>query len=46
MRGEERTVAVRVQPSADVDERAVLGDGTSVWHLAQVWLEALQPVGQ
>jgi acetyltransferase-like isoleucine patch superfamily enzyme len=29
-------VAVRIQPSADVDERAVLGDGTSVWHLAQV----------
>lgn len=29
-------MAVRVQPSADVDERAVLGDGTSVWHLAQV----------
>jgi len=29
-------VTVRVQPSADVDERAVLGDGTSVWHLAQV----------
>jgi acetyltransferase-like isoleucine patch superfamily enzyme len=29
-------VGVRVQPSADVDERAVLGDGTSVWHLAQV----------
>lgn len=25
-----------VADSADVDERAVLGDGTSVWHLAQV----------
>jgi acetyltransferase-like isoleucine patch superfamily enzyme len=25
-----------VQPSADVDERALLGAGTSVWHLAQV----------
>lgn len=25
-----------VHPSADVDERATLGDGTSVWHLAQV----------
>lgn len=23
-------------PSADVDEEAVLGDGTTVWHLAQV----------
>ncbi len=29
-------MTVRVQESADVDERAVLGDGTSVWHLAQV----------
>lgn len=27
---------VRVHPSADVDERAELGEGTSVWHLAQV----------
>ena len=26
----------RVMPSADVDERAQLGDGTTVWHLAQV----------
>lgn len=26
----------RVEPSADVDPRAQLGDGTSVWHLAQV----------
>ncbi len=29
-------MAGRVQPSADVDERATLGEGTSVWHLAQV----------
>jgi acetyltransferase-like isoleucine patch superfamily enzyme len=29
-------VTVRIVPSADVDERAELGDGTSVWHLAQV----------
>jgi UDP-2-acetamido-3-amino-2,3-dideoxy-glucuronate N-acetyltransferase len=29
-------VTVRVHPSADVDESAVLGPGTSVWHLAQV----------
>lgn len=28
--------AVRVVPSADVSPEAVLGDGTSVWHLAQV----------
>ena len=26
----------RVQPSADVDERAEVGAGTSVWHLAQI----------
>jgi UDP-2-acetamido-3-amino-2,3-dideoxy-glucuronate N-acetyltransferase len=26
----------QVQPSADVDERATLGTGTTVWHLAQV----------
>ena len=26
----------QVQPTADVDERAVLGSGTQVWHLAQI----------
>ncbi|AXI77831.1 acyltransferase [Peterkaempfera bronchialis] len=26
----------RIQPSADVDERAEVGEGTVVWHLAQV----------
>ncbi|MDI2132260.1 acyltransferase [Yinghuangia seranimata] len=26
----------RIMPSADVDDRAKLGDGTVVWHLAQV----------
>lgn len=26
----------RILPSADVDERATIGDGTTVWHLAQV----------
>ncbi|MFD7578882.1 DapH/DapD/GlmU-related protein [Kitasatospora sp. NPDC059817] len=26
----------RIEPSADVDERAVIGAGTTVWHLAQV----------
>jgi UDP-2-acetamido-3-amino-2,3-dideoxy-glucuronate N-acetyltransferase len=31
----DRTIAV-VQPTADVDERAALGAGTIVWHLAQV----------
>jgi acetyltransferase-like isoleucine patch superfamily enzyme len=27
---------VRIMPSADVDDRAKIGAGTSVWHLAQV----------
>ena len=27
---------VQVQPSADVDDSAVLGAGTTVWHLAQI----------
>ncbi len=29
-------MSVRVQDSADVDPTAVIGDGSSVWHLAQV----------
>lgn len=29
-------MTARVQPSADVDDQAVLGDETVVWHLAQV----------
>lgn len=29
-------MAVRILDSADVDPRAVIGDGSSVWHLAQV----------
>ncbi|GAA2418070.1 acyltransferase [Actinomadura vinacea] len=29
-------MGVRIQPSADVDERADIGDGSAVWHLAQV----------
>lgn len=29
-------MAIRIADSADVDERAVIGQGTSVWHLAQV----------
>jgi UDP-2-acetamido-3-amino-2,3-dideoxy-glucuronate N-acetyltransferase len=28
--------ALRVQPTADVDDSAVLGTGTTVWHLAQI----------
>ncbi|MDO5712066.1 MAG: acyltransferase [Micrococcales bacterium] len=34
-------VAVRIQPSADVSEGATLGDGTCVWHLAQVREDAV-----
>jgi UDP-2-acetamido-3-amino-2,3-dideoxy-glucuronate N-acetyltransferase len=35
------SASVHVQPSADVDERATLGPGVTVWHLAQVreWAE-------
>ena len=29
-------MTVRIVPSADVDERATVGDGSAVWHLAQV----------
>jgi UDP-2-acetamido-3-amino-2,3-dideoxy-glucuronate N-acetyltransferase len=29
-------VTVRIAPSADVDERSQIGDGSSIWHLAQV----------
>ncbi|QAY68924.1 acyltransferase [Xylanimonas protaetiae] len=29
-------MAVRVAPSADVSDDAVVGDGSSIWHLAQV----------
>jgi UDP-2-acetamido-3-amino-2,3-dideoxy-glucuronate N-acetyltransferase len=29
-------MTVRLAPSADVDEKATIGDGSSVWHLAQV----------
>jgi UDP-2-acetamido-3-amino-2,3-dideoxy-glucuronate N-acetyltransferase len=29
-------MTVRIQPSADVDPSAVIGDGSSIWHLAQV----------
>ncbi len=34
-------MAVRIQPSADVAESARLGEGTSVWHLAQVREDAV-----
>ena len=34
-------MAVRIQPSADVDPRAQIGDGSSVWHLAQVREDAV-----
>ncbi|HEX4728751.1 MAG TPA: DapH/DapD/GlmU-related protein [Jatrophihabitans sp.] len=29
-------MSVRIQDSADVDPTAVIGDGSSIWHLAQV----------
>ena len=29
-------MSIRVLPSADVDPTAVIGDGSSVWHLAQI----------
>ncbi len=29
-------MAVKILPSADVDESAILGDGSSIWHLAQI----------
>lgn len=29
-------MSVTIHPSADVDERASIGDGTRIWHLAQV----------
>ena len=29
-------MTTRIAPSADVDERAQIGEGSSVWHLAQV----------
>ena len=29
-------VTFTVVDSADVDTRAIIGDGTSIWHLAQV----------
>lgn len=32
---------VRIQPSADVSPQAILGDGVSVWHLAQVREQAV-----
>jgi acetyltransferase-like isoleucine patch superfamily enzyme len=32
----EDTLASRIDPSADVDAGASIGDGTTVWHLAQV----------
>ncbi|MFI6153601.1 DapH/DapD/GlmU-related protein [Kitasatospora sp. NPDC051170] len=35
----------RIEPSADVDERAVIGAGTKVWHLAQVREEAVVGAG-
>ena len=30
------TMGIRIQDSADVSAEATIGDGSSVWHLAQV----------
>jgi len=35
-----RRNSCRILPSADVSDEAVIGDGTSIWHLAQVREEA------
>jgi UDP-2-acetamido-3-amino-2,3-dideoxy-glucuronate N-acetyltransferase len=35
-RASEEPLEPRIEPTADVDERASIGEGTSVWHLAQV----------
>lgn len=32
----EQASSARIEPSADVDERATIGEGTLVWHLAQI----------
>ncbi len=34
-------MTVRIQPSADVSDEATIGDGSSVWHLAQVREQAV-----
>jgi acetyltransferase-like isoleucine patch superfamily enzyme len=34
-------MTIRVAAGADVDERAQLGDGTSIWHLAQIREDAV-----
>jgi acetyltransferase-like isoleucine patch superfamily enzyme len=37
--------SVRVETSADVDERATIGAGTTIWHLAQVREDAVVGAG-
>lgn len=34
-------MTAKILPSADVDDRAQIGDGTSIWHLAQVREDAV-----
>ncbi len=34
-------MSVRIQPSADVSDEATIGEGTSIWHLAQVREQAV-----
>src|SRR5258706_2631795 len=38
-------MSIRVADSADVDERATIGAGTSIWHLAQVREHAVVGAG-
>ena len=38
-------MTVRIAASADVDERSTIGDGSSVWHLAQVREHAVVGAG-
>lgn len=38
-------VPTKIAPSADVDDRAVIGEGTSIWHLAQIREHAVLGTG-
>ena len=38
-------MSTRIDPSADVSEQAVIGEGSSIWHLAQVREHAVLGAG-
>ena len=38
-------MSTRIAPSADVSEQAVIGEGSSIWHLAQVRERAVLGAG-